>query len=57
MNVTLKQPHTHAGVDHPVGAVIDVTEMDATFLMEHGVIDDLPAGKAKVKTTTDAEVK
>lgn len=56
MKVTLKKPHTHAGVEHPAGAEIDVTEQDAVFLMEHGVIDDLPAVKPKAKTTVD-EVK
>lgn len=56
MKVTLKKPHTHNGVDHPVGAQIDVTEQDAAFLMEHGVIDDLPPAKQKAKAT-EAEVK
>ena len=56
MKVTLTKPHTHDGVDHPAGAEIDVTEQDAAFLMEHGVINDLPAAKPKAKTT-NAEVK
>lgn len=56
MKVQLKKPHTHNGVDHPVGAEIDVTEQDAAFLMEHGVIDDLPPAKPKARAT-DAEVK
>lgn len=56
MKVTLKKPHTHGGNDYPVGAEIDVTDRDAAFLMEHGVIDDLPAAKPKAKTT-ESEVK
>lgn len=54
MKVTLKKPHTHAGEYLQAGAEIDVTEHEAAFLMEHGVIDDLPPAKPKA---TDSKVK
>lgn len=56
MNVTLKKPHTHAGVDHPVGARIEVTGQEAAFLVEHGVIDEPAPAKAKAGKTTSDEV-
>ncbi len=39
MKVTLKQAHTHTGVDYPAGAEIEVCEADAKWLGEQGVID------------------
>lgn len=55
MKVTLKQPHTHEGIDLQAGAEIDVNEHDAAFLVEHGVIDE-PA-PAKSRRGADTEVK
>ena len=43
--VKLKAAHTHAGVDYPAGAEIDVDKSTAEWLRNAGVID-APAAKA-----------
>jgi hypothetical protein len=35
--VELIKPHTHAGVGHPIGAVITVSVGTAAYLEEHGI--------------------
>lgn len=51
MKVILKQPHEHAGTQHPAGAEIDVSQSDADWLAEQNVIE---AGKRDlVKTDTN----
>jgi hypothetical protein len=46
----LKASHTHAGVSHPAGHVLDVAPHIARWLLEHGVADacDPPAEPAPV---------
>lgn len=50
MKVTLKQAHTHAGVDYPAGAEIDVCEADAKWLAEQDVIEQ-PVAVVKASTS------
>ncbi|MBS0599538.1 MAG: hypothetical protein JSR92_19950 [Proteobacteria bacterium] len=38
MKATLRQPHTHAGIAHPAGAVIEVDAPTHAWLIERGVI-------------------
>lgn len=35
--VELTKKHTHAGVEHPIGAVITVSTGTAAYLEEHGI--------------------
>lgn len=37
IQVTLTQPHTHAGVRHAAGATIAVPAADAQWLQENGI--------------------
>ena len=37
MQIELLRIHTHAGVEHGAGAVIDVDDSTANWLIEHGV--------------------
>ncbi|MDH0494248.1 DUF7210 family protein [Comamonas aquatica] len=37
VKVTLAKAHTHAGVDHPAGAELEVDQATATWLQEHAV--------------------
>ncbi|HYE35504.1 DUF7210 family protein [Methylocaldum sp.] len=39
VTVALKKPHSHQGVDRKHGEKIDVTEAQATWLKELGVIE------------------
>jgi hypothetical protein len=55
MKVTLNKPHTHAGVDHPAGAVINVTHTDAEWLIAADVISPPNASpRGDTDTTTGA---
>jgi hypothetical protein len=47
VKVTLKQPHTHAGVRHPAGETIEISERQARWLAEHGVIQKSAAKATK----------
>ena len=40
--VTLIKPHTHAGKPYPAGAVITVSNEDASWLLGRGIIDPAP---------------
>ncbi|MEO6917564.1 MAG: hypothetical protein ABI171_00700 [Collimonas sp.] len=48
MKVTLKQPHEHAGTAYPAGAEIDVSQLDADWLVKQNMIE---AGKQPVNKT------
>ncbi|NDP58005.1 MAG: hypothetical protein GZ090_01420 [Oxalobacteraceae bacterium] len=37
IQVTLTQPHTHAGVRHAAGAIITVPAADAQWLQKNGI--------------------
>ena len=37
MRITLDHPHTHAGVDHDAGAALDVSAIDADWLITQDV--------------------
>lgn len=37
MRITLDHPHTHAGVDHDAGAALDVSAIDADWLIAQRV--------------------
>jgi hypothetical protein len=54
MKVTLKQNHTHAGIDYPACAEIDVPEHDKLWLEANGVIEAQPSN---TKRGTAAEEK
>ncbi len=43
VKVTLAKKHTHAGVDHPVGADLDVDEATAKWLRDNKVVAADPA--------------
>lgn len=49
MQVTLKKPHTHAGEDFAPGSTIEVSEPEAQWLADQGVIDQPKAVKADSK--------
>lgn len=36
--VTLKKAHTHAGIEYPPGAEIEITETQAKVLTDQGII-------------------
>ena len=38
VEVTLKKPHTHGGVEYKVGDKIIVTEFELEFLEQHDVV-------------------
>jgi|GEM_PF-4998666 len=52
MNVTLKKAHTHGGVEHEAGAVIEVDAIEAAWLAEQHVIDAPPGKSGKVDKET-----
>jgi hypothetical protein len=54
VRVTLKQAHTHAGVDYPAGVEIDVPEHDKLWLEANGVAGAQPSN---TKRGTAAEEK
>lgn len=53
MKVTLKKQHEHAGVSYAAGAEIDVTEPEATWLADQGVIDQPAADTKPAKTAKE----
>ena len=53
--VTLKQPHTHAGVPYQKGERIDVTDDQAAWLAEHKVIASPHAEAATDKPAATKE--
>lgn len=54
VKVTLKQAHTHAGVEYAAGEEIDVPEHDKLWLEANGVIE---AQASSTKRGTAAEEK
>jgi hypothetical protein len=48
MKVVLQQPHEHAGIKHPAGAEIEVSQSDAEWLEKQDVI---AAGKRSLVKT------
>jgi hypothetical protein len=38
-SLRLKAPHTHAGVAHPAGHVLDVAPHIARWLLDHGIAE------------------
>ena len=51
MQVTLKKPHTHAGMQKQPGDTIDVDAGTAEWLAGLGVIDPPPASASGTKST------
>ena len=47
VKVTLRKPHTHAGVNHPAGTELDVDTATAQWLQANQVIDPQAADAAK----------
>ncbi len=46
--VTLKKPHTHAGVEHAAGEEIVVTLVEARWLLDHKIIGQLQAAAKSI---------
>lgn len=49
MKVTLKKPHTHAGVKHAAGDSIGVNDADRQWLADNGVIAEPKASNKQTK--------
>lgn len=54
MRVTLKKNHTHAGRELAPGAVIEVDESTAAWLIEHEVIAPLPGMAVSASPSTSS---
>lgn len=52
MKVTLKKPHRHAGKDSKPGDTIDISDQQATWLAEQGVIEPPAAEAVPAETST-----
>jgi hypothetical protein len=48
--VSLLKPHTDAGTDYQPGDMLDVDEITAQWLIEHGVADAAPEPEPKKPT-------
>lgn len=70
MKATLRQPHTHAGIAHPAGSVIDVDAPTHAWLIERGVISPracfdagavsesrVPSPESRLSNRTDRQEK
>jgi len=49
MKIILNLPHTHAGIEHAIGAELDVLMHDAEYLVERGIAN-FKAGVQKLET-------
>lgn len=49
MKIILNLPHTHAGIEHAIGAELDVLLHDAEYLVERGVAN-FKAGVQNLET-------
>ncbi len=49
VKVKLVQPHTHAGVRHDKGSVIEVSQADAEFLLRMKVIEKIPGAAVQAE--------
>ncbi len=52
MKIILNLPHTHAGIEHAIGAEIDVLLHDAEYLVERGIAN-FKAGVQNLETRWD----
>lgn len=53
MQIELLKIHTHAGVEHGVGTVIDVDDSTANWLIEHGVGQASPSADTRRTRQTE----
>jgi hypothetical protein len=54
MQIELLNTHTHAGVEHGAGAVIDVDDSTANWLIEHGVGQAATSAEPRRSRNNDA---